>query len=304
VNPSAYGLETGMDIEDLRVLIAVAKNGSMNRAATDLNTVQSNVTSKIRAMEEELGVPLFFRKSRGVEPSEAGLRLLAYSEKITALFEEAIRAVKEDGVPKGRLCIGTTVSTVLSLLPTIVSQYTDRFQEVDLRVSNEPTNTLVEAVLEGRIDGAFVAGPIDRHELDEALVLTEELVLVSSPSLPTLDSFHKASNLKLIGFYSECSYRQRLDQVLKGMNLKYKVVEFDSLQSLISCFVENTGVTLLPEAVMRELMAHENVVVHRLPKETAMSEIVFVQRRDHRPSAALNAFLLITRDVCNSSFPR
>jgi len=70
-----------MDADDLRIVEAVARIGSMNRAAAELNMVQSNVTSRIRLLEEELGVQLFVRHSRGVEPSEAGLRLLSYGDR-------------------------------------------------------------------------------------------------------------------------------------------------------------------------------------------------------------------------------
>jgi LysR family transcriptional regulator, cell division regulator len=66
-----------MDIDDLRILSAVAKNGSMNRAAVELHMVQSNVTARVRQLEEELGVSLFVRHSRGVTLSDAGERLLS-----------------------------------------------------------------------------------------------------------------------------------------------------------------------------------------------------------------------------------
>ena len=84
-----------MEVDDLRIVEAVAKSGSMNRAAAELNMVQSNVTSRIRLLEEELGVQLFIRHSRGVTPSDAGLRLLSYSEQISSLFRAAVEAVEK-----------------------------------------------------------------------------------------------------------------------------------------------------------------------------------------------------------------
>jgi hypothetical protein len=66
----ACGGGTHMDADDLRIVDAVARIGSMNRAAAELNMVQSNVTARIRLLEEELGVQLFVRHSRGVEPSD------------------------------------------------------------------------------------------------------------------------------------------------------------------------------------------------------------------------------------------
>ena len=118
-----------MDADDLRIVEAVARAGSMNRAAAQLNMVQSNVTSRIRLLEEELGVQLFVRHSR-VEASEAGLRLLSYGEQIRALFQQAITAVKEDGTPKGKLRIGMVDTTAGLRLPALIAQYAQDYPKV------------------------------------------------------------------------------------------------------------------------------------------------------------------------------
>src|SRR5438445_11922769 len=95
-----------MDAGDLRVFEAVARLGGMNRAAAELNTVQSNVTARIRLLEEALGTPLFHRHSRGVTLTVAGHRLLPYAERVGHLLAEARRAVSDDGAPKGPLSLG------------------------------------------------------------------------------------------------------------------------------------------------------------------------------------------------------
>ena len=74
-----------MDCRDLRIFEAVARLGGMGRAAAELNTVQSNVTSRIRRLESELKVALFRRHARGVEPTEAGRRLTPYAIEIARL---------------------------------------------------------------------------------------------------------------------------------------------------------------------------------------------------------------------------
>ena len=81
-----------MDAEDLRVFEAVARLGGMNRAAAELNTVQSNVTARIQALEAEIGSPLFDRHSRGVSLTRAGRRLLPYADKVARLLADAMRA--------------------------------------------------------------------------------------------------------------------------------------------------------------------------------------------------------------------
>ena len=109
-----------MDASDLRVFEAVARLGAMSRAAVELNTVQSNVTSRIKALEAELAVDLFRRTGRGVELTEAGHRLLPYTHRMKDLLGDARRAVVDDGHPSGLLRIGTLETTAaLRLSPCI-----------------------------------------------------------------------------------------------------------------------------------------------------------------------------------------
>src|SRR5271154_5286385 len=96
-----------MDAADLRIFEAVARLSGMNRAAGELNTLQSNVTARIRLLEESLGIALFQRHSRGVTLTPAGQRLLPYAGKVALLIDEARRAVADDGLPKGRLTLGS-----------------------------------------------------------------------------------------------------------------------------------------------------------------------------------------------------
>src|ERR671928_175025 len=100
-----------MDAADLRIFEAVARLGGMNRAAAELNTVQSNVTTRIRLLEEDLGTPLFERHSRGVTPTPAGRRLLPYAARLRHVLDDARRAVRDDGEPKGPLTIGALEAT-------------------------------------------------------------------------------------------------------------------------------------------------------------------------------------------------
>src|SRR6516165_8189804 len=100
-----------MDIADLKIFETVARLGGMNRAAAELNTVQSNVTARIRLIEDELGAALFERHARGVTLTGAGQRLLPYATRMRRLMEEALRAFSDIGLPKGSLQIGALETT-------------------------------------------------------------------------------------------------------------------------------------------------------------------------------------------------
>jgi len=292
-----------MDADDLRIVDAVARIGSMNRAAAELNMVQSNVTSRIRLLEEELGVQLFVRHSRGVEPSEAGLRLLSYAEQIQALFQQAITAVKEDGTPKGKLRIGILEITAGPLLPTLIAQYAQEYPKVELAIVTGTTTSLIHQVMERELDGAFVAGPVHHQELSEEPLFIEELVLVSPLSVRNFDDLAKVENLKAIVFREGCSYRQRLGSILDGLGIHYTVMEFASLDAIITCTTAGVGVTLLPKTLVERLWIDQSVTVHKLPVDQAQVETVFVRRHDHYPTSALNAFLRMSRQISNIATP-
>ena len=116
---NAERVDSLMDAADLKVFATVARIGGMNRAANELHTVQSNVTARVRTLEEELGVQLFHRGQKGVTLTAAGERLLPYAIKVTYLIEEAHKAVKDDGKPRGRLTIGSLETTAALRLSSV-----------------------------------------------------------------------------------------------------------------------------------------------------------------------------------------
>src|SRR4051794_6970673 len=136
-----------MDSGDLRIFEAVARLGGMNRAAAELHTVQSNVTARVRSLEDELGVALFERNSRGVVPTPAGRRLLPYALRVAQLLAEARRAAVDNGNPKGPLSIGSLETTAGLRLPSLLADYVARYPEVDLELVTGTTCELVEDVL-------------------------------------------------------------------------------------------------------------------------------------------------------------
>src|SRR5260370_8251441 len=130
-----------MDATDLKVFEAVARHGSMNRAATELNTVQSNVTARVRALELELGVLLFQRHPRGVKITPAGRRMLPFSARISRLLSDAKAAARDDGVPAGVLEIRTLETTAALRLPSLLPSFTKAYPQ--LRPAPTPQTPLI-----------------------------------------------------------------------------------------------------------------------------------------------------------------
>src|ERR1700731_1637409 len=154
-----------MELSDLVTFSTVARVGGITRAASELNTVQSNITQRVKALEAEIGTALFERHSRGMTLTGAGRRLLPYAERMAALAREALLAARDDGEPKGPLAIGSLETTAAVRLPQLLAEFHRRFPAVQLSLRTATTADLVAAVLDGALDGAFVAGPIDHADL-------------------------------------------------------------------------------------------------------------------------------------------
>lgn len=281
-----------MDVADLRVFEAVARLGGMNRAAAELHTVQSNVTARIRALEEELGSPLFERHSRGVSLTAAGKRLLPYAGRLQQVLAEARQAVTDDGTAKGPLVIGSLETTAALRLSPVLAVYAQRHPAVDVTLRTGTTAELTDAVLDRRLEGAFVCGPVDHPELTEEVVFREELVVLTAPSLRSLDKALSAAELKIVVLRLGCSYRQRLEDILARRGIVgLRRLEFGTLEAIFGCVAAGLGITLLPKALIGPVWRDGRVAIHEVPPREAMVETIFVRRRDALVSSALAAFL-------------
>jgi DNA-binding transcriptional LysR family regulator len=281
-----------MDAADLRVFEAVARLGGMSRAAAELNTVQSNVTARIRQLEDELGTALFQRHSRGVTLTAAGRRLLPYAMRVGSLLADARRAAIDDGRPTGQLHVGSLETTAALRLSPVLSAYAAAWPEVDLVLTTGTTCELIDAVLEHRLEGAFVCGPVDHPELHEQIVFREQLVMVTAPSVRTLDQLCAQDRLKIVVLRAGCSYRQRLESLLAARGIVgVRLLEFGTLDSILACVGAGIGVTLLPKVVVEAAARDGRVVLHGLPAGEAEVDTVFIRRHDAFVSSALAAFL-------------
>src|SRR3982750_4205645 len=137
-----------VELTDLTTFSAVARTGGITRAAEELNTVQSNGTQRIKALEAEIGTALFERHSRGMSLTGAGRRLLPYAQRMAALSREALLAARDDGEPRGPLVIGSMETTAAVRLPTLLAGFHRSFPAVALSLRTATTANLVTSVLD------------------------------------------------------------------------------------------------------------------------------------------------------------
>lgn len=278
-----------MEISELRIFLAVARKGSISRAAGELHCVQSNVTARIKQLEERLGMLLFHRKSKGVALTHSGYLLMDYAERITRLVKEAEDAIADRDEPKGRLLIGSMETTAAVRLPPLLAIYHRLYPKVELNLVTGPSEDSLKGLLDYQIDGALVAGEIAHDGLSAEKVFEEELVLVAPPDVISLEQI---DNLKILVFKAGCSYRAQLEGWLKRTGrLTYQVMEFGSIEGIMGCIAAGMGVSFLPRSVVERPQYQSICSFHDLPNDVGKMITWFVRRRNETPSKALQAFV-------------
>ncbi|MYS47428.1 LysR family transcriptional regulator, partial [Streptomyces sp. SID5998] len=151
-----------MDLQQMRYAVALAETRNFTRAAERCSVVQSSLSHRIAGLERELGVKLFARSSRRVEPTSAGEAFLAAArECLAAADRAAVDAAEAAGVVRGRLAVGVIVTTAAVDVPELLQRYRARHPDVRVVLRSERSDRLVAAIRDGDLDIAFLGLPED-----------------------------------------------------------------------------------------------------------------------------------------------
>ncbi|MCM3000054.1 LysR family transcriptional regulator [Paenibacillus cellulositrophicus] len=278
-----------MESGDLRIFRAVAEEGSITRAAQRLQYVPSNVTGRIRQLEEGLQTPLFIRSNRGMELTPAGERLLGYARQILNLLDEAEKSVQAEDAPRGPLRIGAIESAAAAHLPGRLAAYYARYPHVSLSLATGNSRVLMQQVLDRELEGAFVYGPVPHSQLEQIPSYDEELVLLSEAGAASLQEQLQKPMLILS---TGCTHRSRVERLLAEAGVQHpQIMEFGSLEAVLGGVASGLGVALLPRSNTVQIPNEKNIEALTLPESYREVVVYFIYRRDVPLSSALRAFL-------------
>lgn len=274
-----------MDLVALQIFKAVAEEGGITRAAAKLHRVQSNVTTRVRQLEERLGARLFLRQNRKLVLSPEGKVLLGYAEQMLRLSSEAQMAVRK-GTPQGTLKIGTMESTAATRLPPVLSRYHLAYPEVRIELTTGTSGALVAKVANYEVEAAFVADPAQPERFDSLLAFKEELVLIAPKGLAPIKSPRQIADHTVIAFGTGCTYRKRLeDWLAHGGATPRRVMEFNSYHAIVACVASGAGIAIVPRAVIRTVPGEKQVCPYPLPARIAKAQTLLIWRKGHQSSA-------------------
>lgn len=277
-----------IDLDSLHIFKAVVDFGGIARAASQLNRVQSNITTRVKNLEDRLGVKLFLRHSGKLVLSAEGKLLLAYAERLLRLSSEAEAAIRS-GTPQGTLRIGTMESTAAARLPPLLSRYHEHYPDVQIELVTGTSGALIGKVHRFEIEAAFVAEPFTGTDLETQEAFVEELVLISSKNTPPVRTPKDLRKRTVIAFTTGCSYRRVLEDWLGASAVvPDRVLELGSYHAIVACVAGGSGIAIVPRSVLGAVRAENDVTVLPLPERVARARTHLVWRTGHE-SVALDA---------------
>jgi len=260
--------ELPFTLDQLRILKAIAAQGSFKKAADLLYVTQPAVSLQIQNLEKQLEITIFDRGGRKALLTEAGRLLLDYCERILNQCDEACRAIEDlNSLKGGTLVIGASQTTGTYLMPKMIGLFRHKYPEVSVQLQVHSTRRTGWSVANGQIDLAIIGGqlPSDLENLLQIIpYATDELALV-------LPSKHPLSNknellkedlykLNFVTLDSQSTTRKVVDKLLQDSGLEIQrlkiEMELNSLEAIKNAVQAGLGASFLPVvSIERELSA-------------------------------------------------
>ena len=290
-----------MEIKQLITFKIAAENLNFTQTAKILNFAQSSVTAQIKALEDEIGKPLFERLGKRLILTDAGYQFKNYAEKMIHLSEEAIMAANGEEELSGILTIGAQESQCTYRLPPILKEFKAAFPKVKLVFKPAHSDDMArKQLMDGLLDVAFI---MDKKKPEGSLkveqLIQEELKLVAAPfyskSTFSIDILrHETLLLTEAG----CAYRNMFEESLNSLGIyPLDKIEFSSIEAIKQCVIAGLGVAVLPEMVVKKEL--EEGRMKELPWNASSSPLYtkIAWHKDKQITPPLDEFINLTRKM-------
>lgn len=291
-----------MDLKQIDYFLALAREGNMTRAARQLNVVQPALSMQIGRLERHFGKSLFDRTPHGMHLTPAGRTLL---EHAAAIRREVDRTTEEmsrlDGRISGRVAIGMITSAAQSTLASSSAKVAERYPEIRLLACEGYTDTLVEWVGAGNIDGAFVNMPKVPASLAGHAVLEEDMMFAfgagNARTFPKRVSLDTVAGLGLVIPSRRHGLRKILDDAASeaGFVLKPRL-EIDTLSAVCEIVATTDLVTVLPGVALYRALADRRLQARKIVGPSVSRSVAWVTNPRRIVSAAVTAVVDIIAD--------
>lgn len=248
-----------MEIRQLRAFVAIAESGTFTAGALRVHVTQAAISMQIRQLETEIGAKVFVRAPRHVILTEAGEQLLRRARHILREHDAALDEIAElAGAERGRLRIGSASAMVLTeQLPAILKELRKQHPAAEISVTSGTSEVLVDQILSGDVDVAFVSLPVDVRGIKTERLNQDQLVAIASPrhrlaKQRTIDAYTLAGERLILGERGG-NTRRLIDQFFAqaGVNL-HVTMELSRQQAIKRMVEEDMGVGIVPLQSVKE----------------------------------------------------
>ncbi|MBF6637292.1 LysR family transcriptional regulator [Rouxiella silvae] len=280
-----------MDLTQLDVFVAVAEEGSVTAAADRLHRVPSNISTRIKQLEDELGTQLFHREKLRLHISDPGKTFLGYAKRILALSEEAKQSVSGHH-PNGIFTLGSIESCAAVRIPPVLTRYHQAYPEVELDLSTGPSGDMIDGIMSGQFSAAFVDGPPKHPEIEGVPVFDEEMVLISALNHPPVTRAREISGSTIYAFRANCAYRRLFENwFAQDDAAPGKIYEMESYHGIVACVTAGSGLALIPASMLEAMPGKSGVKAYPLSRQAGKIKIWLMWRRG---MAAANLKAMVT----------
>ncbi|WP_018131442.1 LysR family transcriptional regulator [Effusibacillus pohliae] len=290
-----------MELRQLNTFKVVAEAKGFTRAAELLGYAQSSVTAQIRALEEELGMPLFDRLGKKVVLTDAGRRLLPYAQEMLKL-QAAVKELLQAGeVPAGTITVGAVESLAAYRLPSVLQEYKRLYPQVKIILKPGVCWEMRNQVRNGELDLAFTLdAETDAPDLISELLVRERMALIGPPDHHLVGK----KRIELIDLAAEtllytepgCSYRAQFEQYLLGHGIvQANHLEFWNIEAIKNCVMCGIGIALLPMITVSSELAAQKIALLAWDEAAVQVATQIVYHKAKWLSPALWEFLRIVR---------
>jgi LysR family transcriptional regulator, hydrogen peroxide-inducible genes activator len=290
-----------MNLRDLQYLVALAEHRHFGRAAEACFVSQPTLSTQIKKLEDELGVPLVERTPRKVLLTEVGRDIAIRARDVLNEIEQIRGVARRTLDPEsGTVRLGIFPTLGPYLLPHVLPLVRHAFPKLELLLVEEKTETVLRLLREGKLDAGILALPLHEDSLHSEFLFEEPFLLAVSSAHPLA---HKQGQLKLTDLSNQnlllledghCLRDQALEVCHMAGAGEHSGFRATSLETLRQMVAANVGITLLPVTAVKPPVAPvENLHLIEFKGHPPSRRIAMVWRK----SSAMDAFLRRLADV-------
>jgi len=291
-----------MDLAQLEVFLAVARERKFSRAAEKLFRTQSAVSQSIRKLEEDVGEPLFDRSSRDGQLTDAGRVLQEYAERMVNLRADAQEALVElKELHKGKLTVGANEFTALYLLP-VLGEFRRLHPMIKITVQRALGSHIPDDVLRHNCELGVLSYDPQDSKLHSIVVYEDELIFVVPPQHPLASarqvSIRQLGAESFVAHIVSSPYRNKVIQAFKRYKTPLNMdIELPTLQAIKRFVAMGNGVALVPEISVEGELARGELIHIPVRELKLHRKLRMIYRKSASLSHASRAFLKVAEAI-------